>query len=204
MPDRLVLFIDHQNCYKGARRSFFDPDVDHHVRGQFDPMKLGQLICEKRQRFRPTVLQEVRIYTGRPDGRKDPRSYGPHMRQCMSWEANGVTVVPRALRYPQDWPQEKPQEKGIDVTLSIDFISLALDNAFDVGVLFSSDTDLVPAIEFVLERCKARPEVAAWWRGQGRSPRLHVQASTRVWCHWLDESDHRRVEDTVDYRSRPR
>jgi hypothetical protein len=45
-PKRLVLFIDNQNFYNGARRAFFNKD-DPNYYGQFDPMKLGGLICAR-------------------------------------------------------------------------------------------------------------------------------------------------------------
>ena len=35
--DRLALFIDYQNAYRGARQAFGEDD-DHHVVGQFDPL----------------------------------------------------------------------------------------------------------------------------------------------------------------------
>ena len=42
-PLRLVLFIDAQNTYRGARESFFHTDAPS-ANGQFDPLKLGRLI----------------------------------------------------------------------------------------------------------------------------------------------------------------
>ena len=45
-PLRLALFIDAQNAYRRARDRFF-PHPQSNVDGQFDPVKLGQLITSK-------------------------------------------------------------------------------------------------------------------------------------------------------------
>lgn len=60
----------------------------------------------------------------------------------------------RPLRYPQGWPGaslpgEKPGEKGIDVALTMDFAVMAVRRQYEIGIIFSTDTDLKPAIEFV-------------------------------------------------------
>ena len=64
-PLRLVLFIDPQNAYRGARESFFRNDAPS-VDGQFDPLKLGGLIesrggprgyCEQEFRRRQRMRQ---------------------------------------------------------------------------------------------------------------------------------------------------
>jgi uncharacterized LabA/DUF88 family protein len=69
------------------------------------------------------------------------------MRQCAAWESKGAIVIARALRYPAGWPETKPQQKGVDVALAIDFVTMAIDGQYDVGVIASTDTDLKPALE---------------------------------------------------------
>ncbi len=61
------------------------------------------------------------------------------------------------------------QEKGIDVALCIDFVAMAIDGLYDVGVIVSTDTDLLPALEFTRNRYAGvrHISVAAWdgrWR----------------------------------------
>jgi len=53
---------------------------------------------------------------------------------------------------------ERPREKGIDVKMAVDLISGAVDNLYDTAILVSSDTDLVPAIEFVRNKYKKKVE----------------------------------------------
>lgn len=49
---------------------------------------------------------------------------------------------------------ERLREKGIDVKLATDLIAGAVDNKYDVAVVVSSDSDLVPAIDWVRLRIK--------------------------------------------------
>jgi len=197
--ERVALFVDNQNMYKGARHGFFTPE-DHHVCGQFDPIALGSLICGRAPPGYARELSEVRVYTGQPSSAKDPKGYGASRKQYAAWERRGVTVVRRPLRYPPTYPRDKPEEKGIDVQLAIDFIALAIDGAFDVGIIASTDTDLIPAIDFVIQRYPSgrRVEVAAWYHRNRRNPSLKSNHK-KIWCHWLNRADYDTIADSVDY-----
>ena len=74
-PLRLALFIDAQNAYRRARDRFF-PNPQSNVDGQFDPVKLGQLITSKGGLGGAACsLSDVRIYSGRPDLSRDKLGY---------------------------------------------------------------------------------------------------------------------------------
>ncbi len=60
-------------------------------------------------------------------------------------------MLARSLRYPRNWPNERPQEKGIDVQLAVDLVRGYVAQEFDIGIVASTDTDLLPAIEAVIE-----------------------------------------------------
>ena len=66
-------------------------------------------------------------------------------------------------------------------------------------MLFSTDTDLVPALEAALEikTVGVHIEVAAW-KGRGSNRRLSV-GHNFPWCHQLTEADYLAVRDTRDY-----
>lgn len=201
MTVKVVLFIDYQNIYRGARNAF-GLDSNPHMDGQFQPKRLGELIIRK-GKSQDRELKEVRIYRGRPDSSKDPKGYGANRRQCAAWARDPlVTVITRTLRYPQSWPSEREEEKGIDVALAVDFAMMAVKGGFDVGVVMSTDTDLKPAIEAV-RNLRGNPfpvaEVAAWKSSIKSSGRLSVPGR-QIWCHWLDENDYLSVFDATDYR----
>lgn len=43
----------------------------------------------------------------------------------------------------------RPREKGTDVKIAADLIIGAVDNLYDTAILVSSDTDLIPAIQYI-------------------------------------------------------
>lgn len=53
---------------------------------------------------------------------------------------------------------ERLREKGIDVKLATDLIVGAVDNKYDTAVVVSSDSDLIPAIDWVRFRLKKKVE----------------------------------------------
>ncbi len=201
MSARVALFVDYQNVYMTAREAFCRPS-DPSSFGQIDPSRLAQLICDRALppgAEIPRIVSDVRVYAGRPSQHRDPKGYAAARRQTAYWIANGGTVIERTLRYPPNYPTRPAQEKGIDVSLAIDFVAGAVDGAFDVGIIFSTDTDLVPALELVLARpgLGVTAEVAAWHTvGANRPLRVSGQ---NVWCHRLEESDYRRAIDKTVY-----
>jgi uncharacterized LabA/DUF88 family protein len=200
VPDRLVLFIDYQNAYREARAAFRGL-IDHPQRGQFDPFRLGELIAERNTRA-PRELTQVRVYRGRPDRNRDPRTHGANVRQSVAQEVSGrnkVTVITRPLRYPADWPSHAAEEKGIDVALAVDFVMMAVRQEFDVGVIMSTDTDLKPALEAVVSLGgNPRCEVVAWNSPTSYWRRITVRGA-RLWCHRLNAQDYAAVADLTDY-----
>ena len=99
---------------------------------------------------------------------------------------------------PPPYPHEKASEKGIDVQLAIEFVTGALDDAFDIGVVFSADTDLKPALEMVCQRTPVKVEVATRQPAVGYASRISIP-ERKLWCHYLDRSAFDSVADEVDY-----
>lgn len=50
------------------------------------------------------------------------------------------------------------REKGIDVKIATDLVAAGLDDKYDVAIVVSSDTDLVPMIDWIRFRLKKRIE----------------------------------------------
>jgi uncharacterized LabA/DUF88 family protein len=205
VPDRVVVFLDYQNVYRGARR-IYHADYSPHWHGQIDPVKLAEHLAEDSPYDRQ--LEQVRIYRGQPASTKDARGYGASRRQHAVWQASPlVHLVTRPLRYPFDWPNPaepgaKPQEKGIDVALALDFVSMAIKGEYEVGILMSTDTDLKPALELVAQMMtgpgRPRAEVAAWSAAGQHGRRLSIPGRN-LYCHWIDEATYKVVADPTDY-----
>ena len=58
---------------------------------------------------------------------------------------NIIITLGQLIRHPD----KTFHEKGVDVRLAVEMIRFARRNAYDIGYLVSSDTDLVPAVEEV-------------------------------------------------------
>ncbi len=43
------------------------------------------------------------------------------------------------------------REKGVDVKLSVDLVVGAVDDLYDTAIVISSDTDLIPAIKYIIK-----------------------------------------------------
>ena len=198
VKNRVVVFLDWQNVYKGARESFHgmnDPSTD----GQIDPVRLGRRIA---QLVPDGSLQQVRVYRGLPSSTKDPKGYGAARRQTSAWmkaDPNHVYVCLHPLQYLDGMA---PREKGVDVQLAIDFVTLGVANKFDVGVLFSTDTDLRPALDAVFElngKNQPWPRVAGWRGPNHRPRRIGASGKREVPCVWLDQVSYLAVRDTTRY-----
>lgn len=199
--NRVAVFIDAQNVYRGARDIFFSRQSPP-LAGQIAPLALGRRLCGRKNPYQvssPTrTLTQVCIYTGRPDSSKDPRTYAAHMRQCAAWERAGAVVIHRALRYPGNWPTRRAEEKGIDVQLAIDVVAGAFDDEYDTGIVCSTDTDLLPALEFVATRYPRKHVETAAWQSEGWRSELRLRQPA-TWCHRLGRADYEAVRDPVDY-----
>jgi uncharacterized LabA/DUF88 family protein len=198
MADNVVVFMDYQNVHGWARRQFLDYGSDP-AEGHVDPLRVGQYLCERRSR--ESSLKQVRVYRGRPNPERQPGAAGANDRQTAVWERSPlVKVVRRNIRYPHDWPTSPAEEKGIDVAIAVDMIHLAfMDKTIDAIILFSSDTDLMPAIELIHKSGACHIEVASWSKGN----RLRLDGTQLPWCHSINEANFRTLEDTADYSAVP-
>ena len=142
---------------------------------------------------------EVRVYRGQPNPLKDARTHASHMRQ----RAVGSATERLSSHDPSNTSPHPPREKGIDVQIAVDFVAGAIEGRYDIGIMFSADTDLRPPLEYVFDKFAETPraEVAAW-RTPTHSQRLSLRGRN-VWCHYLDETDYQRVRDATNY-ARPR
>ena len=195
-PLKLMLFVDAQNVYHGARHTFH-PGAANHADGQINPWAIAERIAERGGPHGETVeVVGVRVYTGYHMPERNPKAYSSYRRQRAFWERQGCTIIARAVRYlgPDD---SRGREKGIDVALAVDYVTMAIQRDFEIGVIFSADNDLAPALELVRDLRTPRliPATAAW-RGEGKYVEINVPG---VWCHRLGYADYAEVQDPTNY-----
>lgn len=209
MPDtRVVVFIDYQNVYHCARDLFFTSGRAAPWLGSIDPLRLGELLCRLGHGRDPgRRLAGIRVYRGQPDSRSGMKLSQSFDRQVASWRQRpGVTVRTRPLRYhrvskPGNKPEWVAREKGVDVMMALDISIGARSNNYEVAVVASADTDLLPALEDAASVGK-RVETATWGtQGLSRGP-LRIPGRN-TWNHYLDKSLFDLVRDDTDYLSQP-
>jgi uncharacterized LabA/DUF88 family protein len=195
LATRVSVFIDYQNVHFSGHEvwcAYQAPPEDCII----DPLKLADLIVSRREEGGD--LHEVHVHRGRPDPRKEQTNASANDQQTQRWgSTRSVHVHRRPLRYPESWPELPAREKGIDVALAIDVVRHAMLGRFDVGVVVSRDTDLIPALEAVRELGGPHIEVATW---EGSS-RLRLPGQS-LWCHMLSEGDFKAVRDPTYYGPR--
>lgn len=81
------------------------------------------------------------------------------------------------------------------MAIAVDLVRLAMEGAYDVAILMSADTDLLPALETVYRLRLAHVEVAAW-RGANR---LRFASTQLPWCHNINTNEYQSLMDLNDY-----
>ena len=202
MAERVALFVDAHNVYKGARRAFHRPS-EWKVAGQVWPGRVGEIICERGGPRGERTLEHVRIFRGVATEAEDAVGHAAARRQIAAWERHPkVRVFEHPLkRRSSECPKcgeisEQLVEKGVDVDLAADLIDGAYQRAFDVGVVFSTDTDFVPVIRLAAN-LGVKMEVAAWWTGIPHRDRPLLDGE--VWCQRLWWEDYLEVCDDTLY-----
>jgi uncharacterized LabA/DUF88 family protein len=140
-PSRTIAFFDGQNLFHAAKEAFGTTYPN------YDPVRLAQRICDTQG----WTLRSVRFYTGVPDATDNPFWHHFWDAKLAVLGTRGVFTFRRSLRY-QNKTVNLPDgtqysylvghEKGIDVRIALDAVRLALDDAYDVGLIFSQDQDL--------------------------------------------------------------
>lgn len=196
---RVGVFLDWQNCYRSARDAFGFGGSG--IAGNVRPLMLGRMLAQIRLegQGQPELVKE-RIYTGQASQRHDARTYAANRRQFQSWRNSSpcIEVVTRTL----DYSLGRPREKGIDVRLAIDLVRTALfEDEHDISVIVSADTDLLPALELIVERRGSEAIEVAAWQGPHWSPSPLAIAGQQIRQHMLTRAIYDRIADTTDYNA---
>lgn len=189
----VVVFIDYENVLRSAHEIWCGEDEKLYD-SLVDPLKVAELIVNRRAPG--GTLTEVRVYRGRPNPRREATAASYNDKQKEAWQADPrVKVIRRMLSYPKTWPNDPAREKGIDVSIAIDLVKMAMQKEFEVGILFSRDTDLLPAIEAIRDFDGPHMEIAGW----EPTSQLRLESERPLWCHKLTQDDWVASRDTRKY-----
>lgn len=188
--ERVAVFIDYENAHRVGHSLYSDFGTPHHET-TIDPLAVARLIVSRRRC--PSTLVGVHVFRGRPLPQFQPEARSASDLLAASWEAEGVHVVRRDLKYVIEsdgsWTA---QEKGIDVALAIAATEGALSGTFDTAIVFSNDSDQLPTLELLFHKLEPKVEIACW---SGAKPlwfpaMLRETPARRLpYCHFLSAQD---------------
>jgi uncharacterized LabA/DUF88 family protein len=199
---RAVAFFDGQNLFHAARETF------GYSYPNYDPKALAQAVSNAQG----WQLVATRFYTGVPDS--EDNAFWNHFwtAKLAQLGREGVWTFSRPLRYQKQivkLPDGREQitrvghEKGIDVRIALDVVRLALEETFDVAIIFSQDQDL----------SELSDEIRAISRRAGRWLKLAsaFPVSSNSRRRGIDRTDWLRIDrqlfdrclDPRDYRPKP-
>lgn len=141
MSERVVVFIDGGNLYQRLKESGVFPGK------RFDYTRLVERLVHGR-----TIVGKlyfvgiVRDHDGTPQSKAKVTGQQKFLSQL---QLQGFTIERGKIVY-----DHVIREKGVDVKIAIDLAIGAAEDTFDTAILVSSDTDLVPAIRYVLSKGK--------------------------------------------------
>jgi NYN domain len=196
------VFLDYQNVHLTAHGLFLNYGTAPHE-ALVHPLRLAERLVDKRRDGGQLI--SVRVFRGRPNPGRQPVPAAANDAQTAAWERadDRVRVIRRDLNY-RGWPEHPPREKGVDVALAISLVESAMLNEYDVAIVFSGDTDLIPAVEMAFRRTTPRVEIAAWAGAKPLWFPADLAAGRRLpWCHFLSEQDFEDVRDRARYVPKP-
>ena len=197
---RVAVFIDWQNVYRAARRAFGWENMPNEY-GNFSPYQLARVLAAGNGRGAAGgELVRVQVHRGLPNSSYDNVGYAANRRQSTAWmRENQEVVIPRLrpLRYNRFDPTEPPVEKGIDVELALGAVEQLVTGACDVAIIFTHDTDLLPAVETIVRlKGPSAVETAAWTSDTHNS---RLRPRNGVHHHAISQEVFNRVETRVNY-----
>lgn len=211
VTNRVCVFIDGQNLFKGLNRRF---------KGRVHPVLLARELAGDRE------LVSTHYYSGIHDERENKKMFDLVSRRHELIRATGVHVTERTLRYHWEWRVDDDlpppwhddagdrhtakvkrwraaREKGIDVALALDAVAAALTDECDVVIIVSRDRDLMEISNEIHERCGkqgrdcVRVEVAFVSERRGDEGQLPDYDSQ----HEIDQRIVDAARDHFDYRN---
>lgn len=143
---RVVVFFDCQNLFQSAKEAW------GYSFPNFDPIELSKMIVRSHASAQ-WLLHGIRLYTGIHDHSINPRWHKFWTNKLNAHKAKDSRV--HFFTAPLRYSNGIAREKGVDVRIAIDLVVMAIENDYDVALLFSQDNDLSQAateIRFIVRK----------------------------------------------------
>lgn len=171
--EKIHIYIDGGNFYHLVLKKFGVTELDFDFDKFVDFIANGRKIVEMGKRFYIGTVAEKEGDIKSRVAMSKQTSLFTKLRN-NNWEIKTsklrerleeIIIDDRVIDYQnlfkmgiQKIQHKKLREKGIDVKLATDLIVGAIDNKYDVAIIVSSDTDLMPAIGWIRNRMKKKVE----------------------------------------------
>ena len=162
---RVMIFMDGSNLHWGIRAY----NKENKTNLKIDYKKLISLLLKNR------VLMRVMYYCSKPIplGRTSQVKFLDYLRHVE------IQVIEKPLKSRYDPVAKRTYyvEKGVDVALATDLIGMAWEDAYDVAIIVSGDSDYVGAVGKVMGKGR-NVEVASFRRNLSKE--LKNAALTKI------------------------
>src|SRR3972149_8069504 len=158
--DRVAVYIDGNNFFKYLK----DEEVALPKGRKFDFSKFVEsLVKERRYVSKRYYVGIARNFDGSEKSKQIVRGQQKFLSHLQN---EGFSIKRGRVMYDSG----RIREKGTDVKIGVDLVIGAADNLYDTAILVSSDTDLVPAVQYIKYKGKKLEYV-----GFSHAPSLGMQ-----------------------------
>lgn len=140
-PERIAIFIDGGNFYRHVREAGLAKGSKLSYAALTEFLLRGRTLASKTY-----YIGSVRNHD---KTEKSQKMVEDQQKFLSKLEAEGFGIKRGRIVY-----DHKIREKGVDVQIAIDLVIGAIEGDYDVAIVVSSDTDLIPAIRYVRQRGK--------------------------------------------------
>lgn len=210
---KLALVMDYQNVHlTGA--DLFAPGLPAHE-SLIEPTRFAEELNKTRNSRVPeasmkTQVGIIRVFRGQPSVLADPEGYRRNLQQKDRWERSNPSVVKVTSRplkyYAYDYvdgrkiPQKRTaREKGIDVLCALELVELARSGFYDVVVLASRDTDLIPAVELAHSFDSCKVETVQWVHPEKKYTFGKLVSNNDIWATFMGPNSFKNSLDLHQY-----
>ena len=146
--NRVAVYIDGSNFYNYLKDLKSNGEISFGDRKKFDYDVFIDFLLDNR------FLVSKRYYTGIfrnvYNSEKSLKLVKGQQKFLAGLENNDFIIKRGRIMYDSG----KTREKGTDVKIATDIIVGAVDDIYDTAIIVSSDTDLVPALQYVRHKNK--------------------------------------------------
>lgn len=137
--NRIAIYIDGSNTYNKLKNLGLPEEGKRFDFDRFVKHLTGERTLVSKRYY-------VGIVRNHDHSAKSERLVKKQQQHLERLRAVGFDIKPGKIMYDGG----RIREKGVDVKMAVDLVIGAADNLYDTAVVISSDTDLIPAIKYVM------------------------------------------------------